>query len=98
MEGVPAIFVGSWVLIYLTDKPRDATWLEPDERGALQARLDEERRGREAIRKYSLGEALTNPRILGLSLVYFGFASGVSGLAYWLPQIVKGPVAGLVGI
>jgi MFS family permease len=51
-EGVPAIFVGSWVLIYLTDRPRDATWLEPDERDALQARLDEEGKGREAIRKW----------------------------------------------
>jgi MFS transporter, ACS family, tartrate transporter len=88
-EGVPAIFVGSWVLIYLTDKPRDATWLEPDERNTLQARLDDEQKGREAIRKYSLGEALTNPRVLGLSLVYFGYASGIYGLAYWLPQIVK---------
>jgi hypothetical protein len=37
-----------------------------------------------------LGEALINPRVLGLSLVYFGIQSGVYGLVYWLPQIVKG--------
>src|SRR3984893_11940887 len=68
IEGVPSVFVGLWVLSYLTDKPRDAAWLDPNERIALQARLDVERKSREAIRKYTLGEALTNPRVLGLSL------------------------------
>jgi ACS family tartrate transporter-like MFS transporter len=90
IEGVPSVFVGLWVLSYLTDKPAEAAWLEPDERIALQARLDDERKSREAIRKYTLGEALTNPRVLGLSLVYFGIGCGVYGLIYWLPQIVKG--------
>jgi ACS family tartrate transporter-like MFS transporter len=89
IEGVPAVLVGLWVLSYLTDRPRDAAWLEPDERGALQATLDGERERREAIRKYTLGEALRNPRVLGLSLVYFGCVSGNYGLSYWLPQIVK---------
>jgi len=37
-----------------------------------------------------LGEALTNPRVLGLSLVYFGILCGLYGLVYWLPQIVRG--------
>jgi ACS family tartrate transporter-like MFS transporter len=90
IEGVPSVLVGLWVLSYLTDKPGEAAWLEPNERAALQARLDDERKGREAIRKYRLGEALTNPRVLGLSLVYFGIVSGGYGLTYWLPQIVKG--------
>ena len=74
----------------LTDNPREAVWLEPDERIALQARIDHERKSREAIRHYKLGEALTNPRVLGLSLVYFGLLCGLYGLTYWLPQIVKG--------
>jgi MFS transporter, ACS family, tartrate transporter len=90
IEGVPSVFVGLWVLSYLTDKPREAAWLESNERIALQARLDDERKSREAIRKYTLGEALTNPRVLGLSLVYFGIVSGGYGLTYWLPQIVNG--------
>jgi ACS family tartrate transporter-like MFS transporter len=89
VEGVPSVIVGLWVLGYLTDRPADAAWLEPDERIALQARLDAERKEREAIRKYTLGEALTNPRVLGLSVVYFGYVSGNYGLGYWLPQIVK---------
>jgi MFS transporter, ACS family, tartrate transporter len=89
VEGVPSVIVGLWALRHLTDKPIEASWLEPDERIALQARIDHERKSREAIRHYRLGEALTNPRVLGLSLVYFGFLCGQYGLTYWLPQIVK---------
>ena len=39
-----------------------------------------------------MGEALTNPRVLGLSIVDFGLLCGLYGLTYWLPQIVKGVV------
>jgi ACS family tartrate transporter-like MFS transporter len=92
IEGVPSVLVGLWALRHLTDKPIDATWLDPDERIALQARIDNERKNREAIRHYKLGEALTNPRVLGLSLVLFGILSAQFGLVYWLPQIVKGVV------
>jgi MFS family permease len=76
IEGVPSVLVGLWALRHLTDKPIEAAWLEPDERVALQARIDHERKSREAIRHYRLGEALTNPRVLGLSLVYFGLFLG----------------------
>jgi ACS family tartrate transporter-like MFS transporter len=97
VEGVPAVLLGLWVFSYLTDKPREAAWLAPDERIALQARLDDERKSREAIRHYTLGEALKNPRVLALSVVYFGIVSGNYGLSYWLPQIVKG-VASDIGL
>jgi MFS transporter, ACS family, tartrate transporter len=90
IEGVPSVLVGLWALRHLTDNPREAAWLEPDERIALQAKIDHERKSREAIRHYKLGEALTNPRVLGLSLVLFGLLCGGYGLTYWLPQIIKG--------
>ena len=89
VEGVPSVLVGFLVLKYLTDRPSEAAWLERDERSTLQARIDEERKSREEIRHYKLGEALTNPRVLGLSIIYFGLACGLYGLIYWLPQIVK---------
>jgi ACS family tartrate transporter-like MFS transporter len=92
VEGVPSVLVGLWALRYLTDKPINAAWLVPDERVALQERIDHERKSREAIRHYKLGEALTNPRVLGLSLAYVGHVSGTFGLIYWLPQIIKGMV------
>ena len=95
IEAVPSILVGLWALRHLTDKPIEAAWLEPGQRIALQARIDRERKSREAIRHYKLREALTNPRVLGLGLVYFGIVSGNYGLVYWLPQIVKDVAAGI---
>jgi MFS family permease len=93
IEGVPSVLVGLWALKHLTDKPIEAAWLDPDERIALHARIDHERKSREAIRHYKLGEALTNSRVLGLSLVWFGTNCGLYGLVYWLPQIVKRAVS-----
>ena len=93
IEGAPSVLVGLLVFQYLTDKPTDAAWLEPKERSAVQARLDQERKHREAIRHYSVWQALSNPRVLGLGIVYFGIVSGNYGLGFWLPQIVKSAVA-----
>jgi hypothetical protein len=66
VEGAPSVLVGFLVLSCLTDRPSEAAWLAPDERIALQARIDHERKSREAIKHYKLGEALANPRVLGL--------------------------------
>ena len=95
IEGIPSVIVGFWVLGYLTDRPADAQWLSADERTAVQGRLDAERANRETIKHFSLGEALTNPRVLGLALVYFGLVSGNYGLGFWLPTMVKASAQGL---
>jgi MFS family permease len=90
LEGLPSVFVGLACFACLDDGPATARWLEPAERDALERRLDAERRHREAAHTFTLREALLNPRVLGLSVVYFGIVSGNYGLGYWLPTIVKG--------
>ena len=89
IEAVPAVLLSVVVFFYLTDHPSDATWLAPDEREWLVARLDQERRQRESVRHYSVAEALLNPKVLALSLVYFGAVATNYGLSFFLPQIVK---------
>jgi MFS family permease len=88
-EGVPSVILAGFVLAYLTDGPADAHWLAPEERHWLAARLEQERRSREAIVKFTLWEALAHPRVLLLGLVYFGIVAANYGLSFWLPQIVK---------
>jgi len=89
IEALPALVLSVVVFFYLTDRPADATWLAADEREWLVARLDQERRQRESVRHYSVSEALLNPKVLALSVVYFGAAATNYGLSFFLPQIVK---------
>jgi len=89
VEAVPAIVLAGVVFFYLTDRPADAAWLAPDERKWLTERLELEQRQRRAVRDYSVAQALVNPRVLGLSLVYFGAVATNYGLSFFLPQIVK---------
>jgi len=89
LEAVPAIILAGVVFFYLTDWPADAVWLAPDERTWLAGRLELERRERQAVRDYSVRQSLVDPRVLGLSLVYFGAVATNYGLSFFLPQIVK---------
>ena len=90
IEALPALFLSFVVLFYLTDKPADATWLAPEERDWLVARQAQERAQREAVRAFSVREALFNPRVLAVALIYFGANATNYGLSFFLPQIVKG--------
>src|SRR5688572_2887724 len=42
LESLPAIALGIVTLCYMTDRPRDAKWLQPKERAWLQGELDAE--------------------------------------------------------
>ena len=90
IEAVPSIILAVVVFFYLTDRPSDAAWLAPDERSWLAERLALEQRQRQAVHDYSVAQSLVNPRVLGLSLVYFGAVATNYGLSFFLPQIVKG--------
>jgi MFS family permease len=89
IEAAPALVLCVFVLRYLTDRPADAAWLTPDERAWLTARLAAEHRQRDAVERISIAQALTDPRVLTLSLVYFGAVAGNYGVGYFLPTIVK---------
>ena len=88
LEAAPAVVLGVIFYLYMTDRPEQADWLEPDQRNWLIDRLGAERARREAIRHYSLGEALRDKRGLLLSLVYFGGSYASYGLVLFQPQIV----------
>ncbi|KAA1012077.1 MFS transporter [Paraburkholderia panacisoli] len=89
IEALPAVLLSFVVLFYLTDKPADATWLATEERDWLVARQKQEREHRESVRAFSVKEALINPRVLAIALIYFGANATNYGLSFFLPQIVK---------
>lgn len=90
LEAAPAILLAFVVWFYLTDRPADARWLSAEERAWLQNRLNAETRAKEEVHGLSVVQALFNPKVLALSLVYFGAVATNYGIGFWLPQIVKG--------
>jgi MFS transporter, ACS family, tartrate transporter len=89
LEALPAVVLGFVVMFYLTDTPEKAGWLTAAQRSWLTQRLAVERSNREAIRHYSLGQTMLNPRVWLLTVVYFGQNMTGYGLVLFLPQIVS---------
>ena len=44
---------------------------------------------KQAVKHLTLGQALSSPKVITLSLIYFGFVGALYGMQFWLPQIVK---------
>ena len=89
LESAPAVLLAPVVLKVLTDKPALATWLPADERAWLDQRLGEERARIEDRKKLTLREALTDRRVLLLSMVYLTIVTATYGITFFLPLIVK---------
>jgi ACS family tartrate transporter-like MFS transporter len=90
LEALPALVLGFVVLFFMTDKPEKAHWLTPAERDWLSRVLQAERKTRESVHHYTLGQALMNPRVVLFGFMYFGIVIGLYGFSFWLPQIIKG--------
>jgi ACS family tartrate transporter-like MFS transporter len=89
MEAVPAILLGFVVLFYMTDRPEKAKWLKDDEREWLVNAMNVEHAAKAATASHSIWRGLADPRVLALSLVYFGTSAGLYTLGIWAPQIIK---------
>jgi ACS family tartrate transporter-like MFS transporter len=90
VEALPSIILGILAFIHLTDRPGAADWLTPKERAWLEARMAREQAsfGQDRAEIFWLG--MRDPRVILLSLAYFGIVCAHYGLGLWLPQIVHG--------
>jgi len=92
LEAIPAVVIGVLIWNLFTDEPKDAHWLSVEQREWLQQTMDAERAEysektgtRSLLRSLKL---LADPRVIILSIVFFGTAMPSYGLSLWLPQIV----------
>jgi MFS transporter, ACS family, tartrate transporter len=88
-EAIPTVLVGIFLLFCVTDRPHLAHWLSEEERSWLISTLETERRLVEAKRKVSLWQSFWNPKVLWLTLNYFGIVTASVGMLLFLPQIIK---------
>ena len=89
IEGLPAVILSFVTYAYLTDRPAEAVWLDPDERASLAATMHQETARIDAHGSYSLMQALTHWRTLCMGLLYIGLIAGLYGIAIWMPTILK---------
>jgi MFS family permease len=92
LEAIPGVIIGILIWLCLTDHPRDANWLTPQQRGWLQETMDKEREShpekaphRNLIQSLRL---LADPRVIALSIVFFGTGMPSYALSFWTPQMV----------
>ena len=88
-EAIPTIIVGVFFLFFVTDRPAQAFWLNDNERTWLIDTLETERKLVEARHKVSLWQSFLDPKVLLLTLNYFGIVTASLGLLLFLPQMVK---------
>jgi len=89
VEAVPALILGVMVLFYMTDRPEKAKWLRDDERNWLVTTMNAEAAKKAGTASHSVWRGLADPRVIALSLVYFGTSAGLYTLGIWAPQIIK---------
>ncbi|WJR80903.1 MFS transporter [Bradyrhizobium sp. NP1] len=89
LEGLPTVLVGVYVLFMLPDRPESVEWLDRDERAWLTSKLAAENAQRAEARIHGVGQALRNPRVLGYCLWYLLVVTGLYGVGFWMPQVVR---------
>mgnify|MGYP000104805946 CR=1 FL=1 len=90
IEAIPSVLVGCCVLMFLTDFPHQARWLQQDEIAWLQRRLDSEKKEKESAEHFTIIKAMTDSRILLCSAIYFCHNAATYGIFFFMPTIIKG--------
>jgi len=90
LEGLPAVVLGCVTYWYLTDRPKDAHWLSPDERIWLEGAIRKENEQRETQGCHTgLRSVLKDRRVWHLALVYCMLVIALYGLGFWMPQVIR---------
>ena len=87
LEGIPSILAGLAVLAFLPDRPKNASWLDPDMAAAMSFRLAEETKAQ--AREHNFKAALADSNVWLCTVLYFCIVSGNATIAFWTPSIIK---------
>lgn len=90
VEGIPAALLGVVAFFVLTNRPAEAKWLRPAEREWLTTRIAAETADALDKQTTTVWRALSDIRIVALSVAYFGIVYGVYALSFFLPTLVSG--------
>jgi D-galactonate transporter len=88
LEGIPAVLLGFLSFAVLSDSPAKAHWLSDSEKAMLQANLAVDTTS-ETQQHVNLKEILAFKRLWHLAIIYFLLVTGLYGISFWLPQIIR---------
>ena len=87
LEGMPAVLLGTVAFFYLTDWPREAAWLAPEQREWIERTLEGEKPV--AKQKITVWQALrSGPIVLLASVAFLEYVVAYT-VVFWLPTILK---------
>lgn len=89
IEAVPAIAFAFIFAFWMKAHPRESKWVTPAEKAYMEAELAKEEAAKQKIKKYTILQALTDPTVLKLCLIYFLWVVGFWGFSFWMPQVLK---------
>lgn len=89
MEAIPALVFGVILIYWMADWPRDAKWLDSEEKAALVEEYEREVAVKTFVKKYTVWQALKDPTVLKFYLIYFLWITGFWGFTYWMPTVLK---------
>jgi D-galactonate transporter len=89
LEGIPSILMGVLTLAVVSDTPAQARWLTEREKALVLADLEADRR-QAGGRAHGFGEAMRNPRVWLLTVIYFCLVSANPTFGFWGPTIISG--------
>ena len=90
LEGLPTVLLAFAVWRFLPDSPDEAAFLSSEEKAWLKNRLAVEGNSIRARHAVAGLAALMDRRVLALAFVYFANITTNLGIAFFLPQIIKG--------
>jgi len=86
-EAIPSLALGFAVIWYLNDHIRDASWLDANEKARLTRNIEAETRVK--VEHVSMLSLLKDRRVVHMALICYCTVSSLSGLAFWLPSVIK---------
>lgn len=87
LEGMPAILLGIVAFFYLSDWPKDAAWLSPEQRRWITRELEAEKPFNRRV--VTVMETLCSARVLLLGAVAFLAYVPAYTAIFWLPTLLK---------
>ena len=86
LEALPSLVLGVLAWVYLEDRVKNAQWLTLEERELIARDIAAE----ESHKAHgNLASVLGNGKVWLLAFVYFAVVSGLYGVSFWLPTIIK---------